>query len=54
MQVYQCKKCGSQYDYVNIKDGRSCEVCAGPLKHKGFEVPYWGAFTKQDHDAVTN
>ncbi|OGP12980.1 MAG: hypothetical protein A2052_03715 [Deltaproteobacteria bacterium GWA2_54_12] len=50
MEVYICRRCGNQFDFVNKKDGRSCDTCGAPLEHRGYEIPYWGTFAKKDID----
>lgn len=52
MEVYVCRRCGAAFDFVNKKDGRSCDTCGAPLEHKGCEISYWGVFAKRDLDAL--
>jgi len=51
MEVYTCKACGSEFDFVFIEDDRLCGKCAGPLEHKGFEASPWGLHPTRDLDA---
>ncbi len=52
MEVYTCKRCGSEFDFVSIEDDRLCGKCAGTLEHRGFEASPWGKFPRRELDAI--
>lgn len=52
MQVYLCKRCGSEYDFINQDDDRLCGKCAGPLEHRGIELSPWGEHPRRELGAI--
>lgn len=50
MQVFICKACGSEFDFVSIETDRLCGKCAGPLEHKGQEESPWGTHPRRELD----
>lgn len=51
LNVYTCKACGSEYDFVSIEADRLCGRCAGPLEHKGRDESPWGNHPRREMDA---